>query len=124
VCEDFPAIREEAEKVAASIKAASERKVPREELCALFNKFSAAENRMVKFLETNRTTCAVPDNIIKHSKGQQVKTAQIRKNICSAGGGPPPGPSLSDALSGPVLPDASPKPGRGIFDTLTGSPLR
>ena len=26
-------------------------------------------------------------------------------------------------LGGPILPDETPKPGRGTFDTLTGSPL-
>ena len=45
-----------------------------------------------------------------------------RTNVCSAA--PKMGPSLSDALSSPILPDADDKkPGRGTFDTLTGNPL-
>lgn len=122
VCDSFPPIREQAEKGALAIRAAGERKAPREELCSLFTKFAAAESRMMKFLETNQTVCGVPADAVKQGKAQHAKTQQIRKNVCSAGPGPQ-GPSLSDALGGPALPDAAPKPGRGTFDTLTGSPL-
>jgi len=122
VCEQFPPIRDQTEKDGGAIKAASDRKAAREEICALFTKFVASETRMVKFLETNQAACGVPPDAIKHVKAQQVKSQQIRKQVCSAGPAAR-GPSLSDALSGPALPDEAPKPGRGTFDTLTGSPL-
>ena len=122
ICEQFPTIRSQAEKDAAAIKAASDRKAAREEVCALFNKFMASEGKMVKFLETNQTACGVPPDAIKQVKTQHAKTVQIRKQVCSAGPAPQ-GPSLSDALGGPVIADEPPKPGRGTFDTLTGSPL-
>jgi hypothetical protein len=122
VCEQFPSIRAQAEKDASAIKTASDRKVAREEICALFNRFAASEGKMTKFLETNQTTCGVPPDAIKQVKTQHARTLQIRKQVCSAGPSPR-GPSLSDALGGPVLPDTAPKPGRGTFDTLTGSPL-
>jgi hypothetical protein len=122
ICEQFPALRAQAEKDATAIKAASDRKAGREEICAAFNKFMGSEGKMVKFLETNRTACGVPPDAIKQVKTQHGRTAQIRKNVCSAGAAPR-GPSLSDALGGPILPDEAPKPGRGTFDTLTGSPL-
>jgi hypothetical protein len=32
-------------------------------------------------------------------------------------------PGLSDVLSAPAIPLEAPKPGRGTFDTLTGSPI-
>jgi hypothetical protein len=64
----------------------------------------------------------VPADAIKHVRGQHAKSTQIRKQVCSAGPAAA-GPSLSDALGGPILPDEKPKPGRGTFDTLTGSPL-
>ena len=117
-------IRDQAEKDGTAIKAASDRKASREEVCALFTKFTASESKMVKFLETHQKTCGVPPDGLKHVRAQHAKSMQARKNICSAGGGPAAGPSLSDALGGgPVLPDEKPKPGRGTFDTLTGSPL-
>jgi hypothetical protein len=122
VCLEFPPIRDQAEKDGTAIKAASDRKAAREEICALFNKFVGSEGRMVKFLETNQKVCGVPPDAIKHVRGQHARSVQIRKQVCSAGPGPS-GPSLSDALGGPILPDEKPKPGRGTFDTLTGSPL-
>ena len=122
ICEQFPAIRGQAEKDANAIKAASDRKAAREELCAAFNKFMGSESKMVKFLETNRAACGVPPEAIKQVKSQHARTAQIRKQVCAAGSAPR-GPSLSDALGAPILPDETPKPGRGTFDTLTGSPL-
>ena len=121
VCLQFPPIRDQAEKDGTAIKAASDRKAAREEVCTLFTRFVASEGKMMRFLETHRTTCGVPPDAIKHVRGQHAKSQQIRKQVCSAG--PAGGPSLSDALGGPALPDAAPKPGRGTFDTLTGSPL-
>lgn len=122
VCEQFPAIRGQAEKDASAIKAASDRKAARAEVCALFKKFAVSESKMAKFLETNQSACGVPPDAIKQVKSQHAKTLQIRNNVCSAGPAAR-GPSLSDALGGPILPDEKPKPGRGTFDTLTGSPL-
>jgi hypothetical protein len=124
VCLQFPPIREQAEKDGGAIKIASDRKATREEICALFTKFVGSESKMVQFLVTNQKICGVPPDAIKHVRGQHAKSQQIRKQVCSAGpAGGPSGPSLSDALGGPALPDEKPKPGRGTFDTLTGSPL-
>ncbi len=122
MCEQFPAIRAQAEKDASGIKAASDRKAPREDVCAAFNKFAGSEAKMVKFLETNQKPCGVPPDAIKQVKSSHARTQQIRKQVCAAGPAPR-APSLSDALGGPILSDEPPKPGRGTFDTLTGSPL-
>lgn len=124
VCETFPAIRQATEKDAMAIKLAGERKASREEVCPLFKTFAASEAKMVKFLTTNQATCGVPPDVVKQVKGNHAKTVQIRNQVCAAGpAGGPRAPALSDALSGPLLPDANTKPGRGTFDTLTGSPL-
>jgi hypothetical protein len=123
VCEQFTPIREQAEKSGLAIKAAGERKATREEMCELFKKFAVAEGRMTKFLETHQAACGVPPQAIKQVKAQHAKTLDVRQKICSAAPPAARGPSLSDALGGPILPDAAPKPGRGTFDTLTGSPL-
>jgi hypothetical protein len=122
VCNQFPEIRGEVEKAANAIKAASEKKLSREEVCPLFQRFAAIEARMLKFLTDNQRNCGVPADAIKTVKGSHARTLQMRTNVCSAR--PAMGPSLSDALSGPILPDADDaKPGRGTFDTLTGNPL-
>jgi hypothetical protein len=121
VCLKFAPVREQAEKDGGAIKAASDRKATREEICSLFNRFVASESKMVNFLVTNQKVCGVPPDAIKHVRTQHARSQQIRKQVCSAG--PAAGPSLSDALGSPIVTDTPPKPGRGTFDTLTGSPL-
>ena len=123
VCEKFPALRAQAEKDASVIKAASDRKATREEVCAAFTRFIRSEGQMVKFLETNQRACGVPAEAVKQVKESHSRTQQIRKQVCSGGPSAPRAPSLSDALGGPILSDEPPKPGRGTFDTLTGSAL-
>ena len=125
VCLTFPALREDVEKGAGQIRAASDRKATREEVCPLFKSFAAKEAKMVKFLETNRTLCGVPPQVIGQVKTSHSQTIRIRNQVCSAGPAGQSGPTLSDALGGPVIADdtASKQPGRGTFDTLTGNVL-
>jgi hypothetical protein len=114
------------QKSASVIKAASERKASREEVCPMFKAFAAKEAKLVGFLETNMKLCGVPPQIIKQVKGNHANTVRIRNNVCStAPTGPAPGPTLSDALGGPIIADdeSAKKPGRGTFDTLTGNVL-
>ena len=123
----FPSIREDVEKGAAVIRAASERKAPREEVCPLFKSFAAKEGKMLSFLETNQKLCGVPPKIIVQMKTNHAKTVQLRNTVCSTGPvGPAAGPTLSDALGGPVIADdtSAKLPGRGTFDTLTGNALQ
>jgi len=126
VCLTFPAIREDVEKGAATIRAAGDRKASRDEVCPLFKSFAVKEAKMVKFLETNRTLCGVPPNIITQIKTNHAKTIQIRNAVCSAAPAAAAGPTLSDALGGPIIADDSTArlPGRGTFDTLTGNALQ
>lgn len=126
VCATFPALRSEAEKSALAIRTAGERKAEREEVCNLFKAFTAKEAKVVKFLETNQQVCGVPPQAVKVAKANHSKSLEIRNKVCSAGpSGPPPGPTLSDALGGPIIADdaAAKQPGRGTFDTLTGNVL-
>jgi len=113
------------EKGAGQIRAASERKATREEVCPLFKSFAAKEAKMVKFLETNRTLCGVPPQVIGQVKTSHTQTIRIRNQVCSAAPAGQSGPTLSDALGGPIIADdtASKQPGRGTFDTLTGNVL-
>lgn len=126
VCLDFPAIREDVEKGAAGIRTAGERKLSREQVCPLFKIFAAKEEKLVKFLTTNQKLCGVPANIITQVKQNHAKTLKIRDNVCSAApAAAAAGPTLSDALGGPIIADdTSVKSGRGTFDTLTGNALQ
>lgn len=125
--DEFGKLRDNAQKRAMAIRTASERKAQAKEACGLFNAFSEAEVKMIKFAGSNANRCGIPPDIVKTLTQNHVKTNAIRTNVCRAAAGPPQmqGPSLSDALSAPV-PDASNiKTGRGTgtYDTLTGTPL-
>ncbi len=117
----FLPLRAAAEKDAAAIKAASDRKASREEVCPLFKKFVVSEGKMVKFLKDNQAKCGVPPDAVKQSGLNHNKTIQIRNAVCSAGPAAAT-PRLGDAFSSSPMPDT--RPGRGTFDTLTGNPLQ
>ena len=129
VCMQFPPIRQAAEEGAAALRNAGQRKAPREEVCGLFKSFVVKEARLIKFLVDHKTACGVPDQAIAGAKSNHAKTQQLTKTICSGGGsggnGPAPGPTLSDALGGPIIADdtSAKQPGTGTFNTLTGNPL-
>ena len=122
----FPALREDVEKGAAVIKAASARKASREEVCPLFKTFALKEAKMLSFLETNMKLCGVPPQIIPNMKKNHAATLRIRDTVCSAAPVGPGAPTLSDALGGPIIADdqSAKVPGRGTFDTLTGNALQ
>jgi hypothetical protein len=123
ICATFPALRDAAEKGALAIRAAGERKAPRDQVCNLFKSFVAQEAKMVKFLVDNQATCGIPAQAITTVKGNHAKSLEIRKNVCNPAA--VVGPSLSDALGGPIIADdtSAKQPGRGTFDTLTGNAL-
>ncbi len=124
----FTALRADVEKRGMAAKAGSEKKVSREEMCKLVTLYSTAEAKWIKFAETNKSKCGIPDQIIHQLKAVHAKTTEGQKNLCSAGpaGGPAAAPTLSDALGTATLPTREPekhhKPG-GTLDTLTGNAL-
>ncbi len=123
---EFSRLRDEAQKKAAAIRTASERKAQPKEACGLFNSFSAAEAKLIKYAAEQGTWCGIPPQILTTLKQQHVKTVEIQTNVCRAAAAPPrpQGPSLSDALgSGPVPDVSNIRTGRGTYDTLTGTPL-
>jgi hypothetical protein len=126
VCSGFPPIREEVEKSGNLIKAASARKASREEVCPLFKSFAVREGKMLTFLQANQKICGVPPQVISQLKTAHAKTIQIRNVVCSAGPAQNSGPTLSDALGGPIIADDTTAnlPNRGTFDTLTGNALQ
>ena len=124
-CNDFLKLRAEAEQKGLAIKKAGERKADRKEMCTLVTSFYTSETAMVKFLETNKTWCGIPDDAIKQAKLGHERTAKFRTAACSdAPAGQPKQPTLSDAIGTPSVDNAgNTKTGRGTFDTLNGNPL-
>jgi len=122
---EFLSLRNDAQKKAQAIQAASERKAPPAEACKLFTSFSAAESKMIKYAQENTVWCGIPPNVVDDMKKSHVRTTELRTQVCRAAAAPrrPAGPSLSDALSAPIPSAGNIKPGRGTFDTLTGTPL-
>jgi hypothetical protein len=128
--DEFLPLRQEAEKRAALISAAAKRKAPREEMCQLFNGFVAAEGKVVRFMETKHSACGIPTDAVASLKKEHARVMVTRGRVCSTGpvggpGGPPPGPSLSEALGAPRIPGpGSTSSGLGTWDTLTGNPIK
>ena len=118
----FVPLRDEIQHTMAALKAANERKAPRDEFCELFKKLSGSTGKIVKFFEQHKTLCGIPDEALKQAKLDNNKSLTFRKQACSAG--PAAGPTLSDVLGAPVLPEGnSNRPDVGTFNTLTGNPL-
>ncbi len=127
---DFAPLRQDVEKRGQAIRTASERHATPQEACNLFGSFITANTKMVKYAEKNAAQCGIPPQVIGDMKKGAEQAGQIRARVCMAakqqqqGGGAAAAPSLGDALGASQIPSASNvKPGRGTFDTLTGTPL-
>jgi hypothetical protein len=123
---EFSPIREEAEKRANMLKAAMQKKVPREEACKLIKNFSAAEAKVVRFVTTNAQQCGIPPQAVGQMKSNHDRTVKMETQVCNAAAGPqrPTGPGLSEALGmtrGGTLDTTAPQ--TGGLDTLTGNVL-
>ncbi len=126
--QEFLKLRDQAQKRANAIRIASEKKQKpsAQEACALFNAFSAAEIKMLKYATDNSKSCGIPQDIIANIKGGHAKTNEIRTKVCEAAARPaqPAAPSLSDALVMPAPDKGNIRAGGGgAFDTLSGSAL-
>ena len=125
---DFIPLREEAQKRGQMIQAATSKKdkASREEVCALFKSYSAAEAKLVKFIKVNAQWCGIPPEAATQMKANHDRTLRTQTQICSVAGGPakPTGPGLSEALGtsrGGMLDPLAPN--SGTLDTLTGNVL-
>jgi hypothetical protein len=122
-CNDFPKLTEEAQKRGALVGAAIKGKAERKEICTLMTTFVAAEGKVVKFLDDNKTWCGIPNQAIAAAKANHEKSLKFRTAACEEGP-KPKAPTLSDAIKAPSVDTAkNTKTGRGTFDTLTGNPL-
>jgi hypothetical protein len=123
ICANFPKLRDEAKAKAEVIAAVGKRKGERKDMCAAVQVFTVAEDKVVKFLEDNKTACGVPDQAVTQAKAMHAHTMQFRDTVCAEGPKAKP-PTLSDAIGTPSLDTGTnTRTGRGTLDTLTGNPL-
>jgi hypothetical protein len=123
ICASFPKLRDDAKAKAEMISAVGKRKGDRKEMCAAVQTFTAAEEKVVKFLDDNKSACSVPPQAITQAKAMHANTMKFRDTVCAEG---PKAkvPTLSDAIgSPPVDTGTNTRTGRGTLDTLTGNPL-
>ena len=123
---EFAPLRDETEKRAKAVQAASKRKPSPQEACKLFNALVAAQDKMSKFVAAKSVSCGMPKELGEQIKLAITQTDQVRTRVCDAAarGPAPSGPSLSEALGTSRLADPSNiKRGGGTVDTLTGTPL-
>ncbi len=121
-------MRNDTEKKAAAIRAANERHADAKEACGLFNAFTTAEGKMLKYAVENATWCGIPPQVIEQIKKGHAQAMALRGRVCQAAANraatvTPHAPSLSDALGAPIPDSDNIKTGRGTYDTLTGTPL-
>jgi hypothetical protein len=123
ICASFPKLRDEAKAKAEAVSAVGKRKGDRKEMCVAVQSFTAAEDKVVKFLEDNKRGCAVPDQAVAQAKAMHANTVKFRDTVC-AEGPKPKVPTLSDAIGAPPADTGTnTRTGRGTLDTLTGNPL-
>jgi hypothetical protein len=124
-CASFAQLRNDAQEKAMAVRTAIQKKAERKEICALVQRFYAAEAGVVKFLEDNKTWCGVPEQAITTAKDNHEKTSKFRTAACAEGPvAKPRPPSLSDAIGMPsVDTGTNTKTGRGTLDSLNGNPL-
>src|SRR5208282_6746464 len=77
-CNAFATLRTDAQQKAMAVRTAGEHKAERKEICALVQRFSSAEEAVVKFLETNKTWCGIPEEAIKAAKANHERTLKFR----------------------------------------------
>jgi hypothetical protein len=125
VCNSFIPLKEDAQQKALAVRTAIQKKAERKDICTLVQRFYAAEEAVVKFLEKNKSWCGIPDQAITNAKASHENSAKFRTAACTeAPAAKPRPPSLSDAISTPsVDTGANTKTGRGTLDTLNGNPL-
>jgi hypothetical protein len=123
--QQFGKLRDDAQRKAHAIQVTMQRRPSAKEACALFNAFSAAEAKMIKYATENAVSCHIPPEVLTTLKKGHARTTEIRTRACQAAAAPPQpaAPTLSDALNAPIIDSSDIKTGGGTFDTLTGAPL-
>ena len=128
-------LRGEVESRGGALEAAAKKKASPSELCPMFRSFANAQQNFYSYLNTNKTKCGVPDEVLAKFKQNVSSVNTTRNKVCevakvqeSGGGGGPSGPPPQGAISAGLglssgLPTTGAPPG-GVFDTLGGDALR
>jgi hypothetical protein len=126
----FIPLREDAEKKGKLIKAAGDKHEGPDVACKLIGNYSAAELKMIKYVESNAAKCGIPAQVAdqlkaghKNTEAMQTKVCGIAQQMQNRG---PAGPTLSEVLgSSGSAPEATPtRKGGSTFDTLNGNVLQ
>jgi hypothetical protein len=122
-CANFPKLRDDAAQKANMVQEIGKKHGDRAAMCAAVTRFYDAEQKVVKFLEDNKTACGVPNDAVQQAKVIHANTMKFKDTVC-AEGPKPKIPTLSDAITTtPVDTPKNTKTGPGTFNTLTGNPL-
>jgi hypothetical protein len=127
---NFIPLREDAAKKGKMLEAAGKRHAGPDEACKLIGSYTAAETKMMKYVEANATKCGIPPQIGEQLKAGHQKTEAMEKKICTVAEQVktrgPAGPSLSEVLgTATAAPEATAsRKGGSTFDTLNGNVLQ
>jgi hypothetical protein len=120
-------MRDEVERRAKLVQEASKHHATAQEACKLIGEFSQAEQRFLTFVTAKQTACGIPAEIPKQMKVAHVRTEEMHKQVCGAANSPraAAGPSLSDVIGAPSIPEDAPakRKGGSTFDTINGNVL-
>lgn len=127
--DEFMKLRGEVEKRGKALQAAGNRKAPPAEACKLIRNLVEADQKMLSYVSTNAKSCGMPPDIEKNLRKNHSGYVELRTRVCDAAANAaaagPRGPSFSDVLGSPSLPEAnaSRRSGGSTFDTLNGNVL-
>jgi hypothetical protein len=79
---DFVPLREDAEKKGKLIREATVRRAPPDEACKIIGNYSAAEVKMIKYVETNATKCGIPARVADQLKAGHKNTEGLLQKVC------------------------------------------
>ncbi len=125
--QQFTPMRDEVQRRAKQVQDASKRHATPQEACKLIGEFSQAEQRFLNFVSTKQSACGIPAEIPKQMKVAHGHTEQMLKQVCHMANAPQAsaGPSLSDVIGSPSVPEDAPtkRKGGSTFDTINGNVL-
>ena len=80
---EYAPLRDEAERRGKLIKEASERHAGPEEACKLIGSYAQAESKMISFVETHATACAIPIRVMDQLKSGHQNTEALQTKVCN-----------------------------------------
>jgi hypothetical protein len=101
-------LRQDAEKRAQAIKAASDRKAPPHEACGLLKTYVEAQANLVSYVTTRQTACGISAAIPEQLRANQKRSNDLVKAVCAAANHRLPGDQSPSRLPPDQLPDATP----------------